>query len=105
MSCALVALSVSAATGAFAQSEVATLPPPSIATESKAIGEYWAARLRYGIAYRTGAQQDLGPGLVYSGITPNDLSVLGWAWLGYAGLHVQAQREGFALFDAANTSV
>ncbi len=63
------------------------------------MGEWWAARLRYGIAYRTGAQQDQGPGLTYQGLTPNDLSFLGWAWVGYAGLHAQVQREAFTLSD------
>ncbi|MBK7863174.1 MAG: carboxypeptidase regulatory-like domain-containing protein [Archangiaceae bacterium] len=96
---ALIGCVTLAAISAFAQAEVAGNPPPPVASESKPIGEYWAARLRYGIAYRSGGQQDSGPGLTYSGVTPNDLALLGWAWLGYAGAHVQVQREGFALFD------
>jgi len=97
----LFALVPLAASAAFAQSEVASNPPEPAASASKPVGEWWAARLRYGIAYRTGAQQDVGPGLTYQGITPNDLAFLGWAWLGYAGLHAQVQREGFALSDAS----
>lgn len=89
--------------GAAAQSEVAGSPPAPVAGASKPVGEAWALRLRYGIAYRSGAQQDLGPGLTYSGVTPNDLAVLGWAWLGYAGLHLQAQREAFTLFDGGTS--
>jgi hypothetical protein len=59
-----------------------------------------AVRLRYGLALRQGEQVDPGPGLTYSGATPNDLAVwatvygLGQEWLG-AQLHVQ--REGFSL--------
>jgi hypothetical protein len=101
---ALFALSVLGAASAFAQAEVASNPPAPVATDSKPIGEFWAARLRYGIAYRTGGQQDTGPGLTYKGFTPNDLSLLGWAWFGYAGAHLQVQREGFALFDTMNSS-
>lgn len=100
---ALTALLCAIAASASAQSDVSSSPPAPVATGSKPIGEYWAARLRYGLAYRTGAQQDSGPGLTYQGITPNDLSLLAWAWFGYAGLHLQAQREGFALFDTSTT--
>ena len=88
---------------AAAQAEVAGSPPAPVASTSKPVGEAWALRLRYGIAYRSGGQQDLGPGLTYSGVTPNDLAVLGWAWLGYAGLHLQAQREAFTLFDGSTS--
>ncbi|MBL8949560.1 MAG: carboxypeptidase regulatory-like domain-containing protein [Myxococcaceae bacterium] len=86
---------------AAAAQGVASSPPAPDAVDSKPVGETWQARLRYGIAYRTGAQQDLGPGLTYQGVTPNDLSFLGWAWLGYVGLHAQVQREAFSLSDAA----
>jgi hypothetical protein len=59
-----------------------------------------AVRLRYGLSLRQGEQVDPGPGLTYSGATPNDLAVwatvygLGLEWLG-AQLHVQ--REAFSL--------
>ncbi len=59
-----------------------------------------AVRLRYGLSLRQGEQVDPGPGLTYSGATPNDLAVwatvygLGPRWLG-AQLHVQ--REAFSL--------
>ncbi len=57
-------------------------------------------RLRYGLALRKGKQVDPGPGLTYSGFTPNDLAVwavaygLGPEWLGG---QLSVQREGFAL--------
>ncbi len=88
-----------ASSASFAQSEVAGSPPEATASGSKPIGEAWALRLRYGLAYRSGGQQDVGPGLTYSGTTFNDLALAGWGWLGYAGLHVQAQREAFSLND------
>jgi hypothetical protein len=62
--------------------------------------ERGAVRLRYGLSLRQGEQVDPGPGLTYSGATPNDLAVgatvygLGPRWLG-AQLHVQ--REAFSL--------
>jgi len=57
-------------------------------------------RLRYGVAVRSGEQVDTGPGLTYSGLTPNDLELwalyygLGREWL---GAQVRLQREGFTL--------
>jgi hypothetical protein len=57
-------------------------------------------RLRYGVAMRSGEQVDTGPGLTYSGLTPNDLELwalyygLGREWL---GAQVRLQREGFTL--------
>ena len=59
-----------------------------------------AVRLRYGLSLRQGEQVDPGPGLTYSGATPNDLAVgatvygLGLEWL---GAQLQVQREGFSL--------
>ncbi|KFE61906.1 MSCRAMM family protein [Hyalangium minutum] len=57
-------------------------------------------RLRYGVAIRSGEQVDTGPGLTYSGLTPNDLEAwavfygLGPEWL---GAQLRLQREGFTL--------
>jgi hypothetical protein len=59
-----------------------------------------AVRLRYGLALRQGEQVDPGPGLTYSGATPNDLALwasvygLGLEWL---GAQLQVQREAFSL--------
>ncbi|NNC00582.1 hypothetical protein HJC22_42715, partial [Corallococcus exiguus] len=38
-------------------------------------------RFRYGLSSRQGEQVDVGPGLTYSGLTPNDvaLTLMGWA--------------------------
>lgn len=63
-----------------------------------------AVRLRYGLSLRQGEQVDPGPGLTYSGATPNDLAVgatvygLGREWL---GAQLQVQREGFSLSNEA----
>jgi len=63
-----------------------------------------AVRLRYGLSLRQGEQVDPGPGLTYSGATPNDLAVaatvygLGLEWL---GAQLQVQREGFSLNNEA----
>ncbi|MBN1204981.1 MAG: carboxypeptidase regulatory-like domain-containing protein [Myxococcaceae bacterium] len=60
-----------------------------------------ALRLRLGLSLREGQQVDLGPGLTYSGLTPNDLAVwgvfygLGPEWLGG---QASVQREAFTLF-------
>lgn len=102
---ALIALVLVGSMGAFAQAEVAGNQPPPPSTSSRPVGEAWAARLRYGIAYRSGGQQDLGPGLSYSGVTPNDLSLQGWVWFSYFGIHAGLQREAFGLFDAAPSAV
>jgi len=57
-------------------------------------------RLRYGLSVRSGEQMDEGPGLTYSGLTPNDLELwalfygLGREWL---GAQLRLQREGFTL--------
>ncbi|HEX5752275.1 MAG TPA: carboxypeptidase regulatory-like domain-containing protein [Archangium sp.] len=56
-----------------------------------------SVRLRYGLAFREGAQE-AGPVVSYSGMTPNDvalgLSAFGEGWL---GAWVSVQREGFSL--------
>lgn len=60
-------------------------------------GERVSVRLRYGLAFRSGAQE-AGPAVRYGGMTPNDLAlgatVFGDGWWGaWAGV----QREGFSL--------
>jgi hypothetical protein len=65
-------------------------------------GDLFQARLRYGVSVRSGSEQDLGPGLSYSGVSPNDLAFSGWWWLllgRHLGLTAAVQREGFALYD------
>jgi hypothetical protein len=100
---ALLAVALVIAGDALAQAEVAGNPPPTVSgSTSKAVGEYWQARLRYGLAYRSGRQEDPGPGLIYSGITYNDLAFEGWAWFGYVGAHLGFQREAFGLFANNN---
>lgn len=62
--------------------------------------EVFNIRARYGIAYRTGAQQDQGPGMSYSGVTPNDLSLAGSVYfIDWVGLTAGFQSEGFSLND------
>lgn len=59
-------------------------------------------RLHYGLAFRSGAETDSGPGLSYSGFSPNDLSLSGWVWLlfgDHLGLTAGLQREAFSLLD------
>ncbi|MCY1033192.1 carboxypeptidase regulatory-like domain-containing protein [Corallococcus sp. BB11-1] len=63
-------------------------------------------RLRYGLSVRQGQQVDVGPGLTYKGVTPNDgaLTLTGWA-AGPVGHHLggqlDLQRESFDLKDAS----
>lgn len=63
--------------------------------------EVWQARLQYGIVTRSGAVNDSGPGLTYTGLTPNDFAVRGWLWLlaDLAGVGLSVEREAFALYD------
>src|SRR5262245_18753834 len=96
---ALIGLSLLGSMGALAHSDVEKNPPAPVATDSPPVGEYWSLRLRYGIAYSSGGETDSGPGLTYQGLTPNDISVQGAGWLGYAGVFAAFQRDGFALFD------
>src|SRR5437764_1061258 len=42
------------------------------------VGELGAIRLRDGLSIRSGGQTDNGPGISYSGQTPNDVSLSGW---------------------------
>lgn len=65
--------------------------------QQPARGERVALRVRYGLAFRSGAQE-AGPAVQYGGMTPNDLAlgatVFGDNWWGaWAGV----QREGFSL--------
>ena len=77
---------------ALAQEEAPALAGPGLDPVS--------LRLRYGLALRSGEQVDGGPGLTYSGLTPNDLELwalyygLGLEWL---GAQVRLQREAFTL--------
>jgi hypothetical protein len=67
---------------------------------AEGVSERASVRLRYGLAFRQGAQE-AGPAVRYGGMTPNDVAlggtlfgVLGKDWLGaWAGV----QREGFSL--------
>ena len=59
-------------------------------------------RGRYGAALHSGFETDLGPGLSYGGLTPNDVALAGWWWPlldGHLGLTAAGAREGFALFE------
>lgn len=89
---------------------VLLLAAPSFAQQSPEIseeappasGEVANLRARWGLSLRSGGQEDLGPGLTYRGMTPNDLAVSGtyygpWVVGAAAGL----QREGFGLFSSA----
>jgi carboxypeptidase family protein len=74
-----------------------TLGVPISAWAGGVSAERASVRLRYGLAFREGGQE-AGPGVTYSGMTPNDvalgLSAFGEGWLGaWAGV----QREGFSL--------
>ena len=74
---------------ASAQSELSgSSSGPSPAPQIKKHDETWQARAQYGIVSRSGALSDSGPGLTYSGITPNDLSLRGWLWLLAGGLGI-----------------
>lgn len=57
-------------------------------------------RLHYGVAVRSGTEDDGGPGLTYSGLTPNDLAGSLWLWLlagEHLGLTASFGREAFSL--------
>ncbi|NMO22418.1 hypothetical protein HG543_47320, partial [Pyxidicoccus fallax] len=45
------------------------------------VAEHASLRLRYGVSLRDGQQADVGPGLTYEGLTPNDLAVVGTGWV------------------------
>lgn len=75
----------------------------SASGQTAARGEEVAqVRLRYGVAIRNGTEADLGPGLSYSGVSPNDFALAGWVWLlfkDHLGLTAGVQREGFSLLE------
>ena len=66
--------------------------------------EVASLRFRYGLALLQGVQSDLGPGLQYSGLTPNDFAGSGHYWfMPMLGAGASVQREGFALFTTDGT--
>ncbi|GMU63639.1 MAG: hypothetical protein AMXMBFR34_54020 [Myxococcaceae bacterium] len=94
-----VLLASSAAAQGTLSAKAPTTPPD---------GDLFQARLRYGAAIRSGSETDLGPGLSYSGVTPNDLAFAGWWWMllgRHLGLTASVQREAFALYDDAGAKV
>ncbi|MFT3710099.1 MAG: carboxypeptidase regulatory-like domain-containing protein [Archangium sp.] len=82
---------------AFAQPAVTSSGP------SKSPGwtdEAAQVRLHYGASIRNGVEDDGGPGLTYSGVTPNDLAGTAWLWflLGdHLGVTGSFAREAFSL--------
>jgi hypothetical protein len=102
---ALLALCLFAATSALAQAGVSGSAPAPSSAPSKEVGEAWEARVRYGLAFRSGSQVDLGPGLSYSGLTENDVQLNLWGWFGYVGGFLDVQREGFSLNDTATSTL
>nr|WP_323378950.1 carboxypeptidase regulatory-like domain-containing protein [Pyxidicoccus xibeiensis] len=62
------------------------------------VAEQATLRVRYGVALRDGRQVDVGPGLTYEGLTPNDLAAVGTVWVGpWLGAWARVQREAFDL--------
>jgi hypothetical protein len=66
-------------------------------------GDVLSARLRYGLELRRGEQRDLGPGLAYSGSTPNGFALDASYFLGGGalGLSLSAERTAFSLRDGS----
>ncbi len=94
---------VSCVTLLFAQIAVAQQEVAAEATPDDPVGELWGIRLRYGAALRSGSQADTGPGMSYSGLTPNDLALSAAVFgRGHLGGVLQLQREGFGLYDQMN---
>lgn len=63
-------------------------------------------RARYGVSLRSGSENDAGPGLSYSGVSPNDLALTGWLWFlfgDHLGLTAGGQREAFSLQESGRT--
>jgi hypothetical protein len=76
------------------------VPPASARAEP--VAEHASLRLRYGVALRDGQQADVGPGLTYEGLTPNDLAAVGMGWVGpWLGAWAGVQREAFDLKEGA----
>lgn len=85
---------------------LAAEPAHAQEAQSPPISELFALRARYGVALRRGEQADVGPGLAYSGLTPNDFAFsLRYFGEGMIGGAATAQREGFALFTPDRTPV
>lgn len=75
--------------------EVEAQAPESAA---RAPQELFWLQLQYAMALHRGAQDDLGPGLRFSGFTPNDLSAsAGFFFGGFAGAVASFRREGFSI--------
>ncbi|MFP2932415.1 hypothetical protein ACLESO_46155, partial [Pyxidicoccus sp. 3LG] len=73
---------------------LATLP----SARAEEVAERATLRVRYGVALRDGQQADVGPGLTYEGLTPNDLAAVGTGWAGtWVGAWAGVQREAFDL--------
>lgn len=71
---------------------------------SRVADEWLEARLRYGASVRSGEEQDLGPGLSYAGVTPNDVALSGWWWFLFGerlGINALVHREAFALLEGS----
>lgn len=89
------------ATAASGQSSVSTSSNPASAPTREELAQ---VRVRYAVAVREGYERDDGPGLSYSGVTPNDLGLALWLWLpafDHLGLTGGLQREAFSLNDGA----
>lgn len=87
------------AAAAQAQPAVTASAPPQERTRDESA----QVRARYGVAIRSGTENDLGPGLSYAGVSPNDVALTGWLWFlvgDHLGLTAGGQREGFSLQDA-----
>ncbi|RJS18108.1 hypothetical protein DRW03_26635 [Corallococcus sp. H22C18031201] len=71
---------------------------PAAFAQSSGDGEHASLRLRYGLSLRQGQQSDVGPGLTYDGMTPNDVSAQATGWVGsWLGAWASVQREAFDL--------
>ncbi len=77
---------------------LASLP----SARAEQVAEHASLRLRYGVALRDGQQADVGPGLTYEGLTPNDLALVGTGWVGpWLGAWAEVQREAFDLKEGS----
>jgi hypothetical protein len=104
--CALWALAPALLVSAVSVAQPAGQVEARATSASNAVGELGTVRLRYGVALRQGSQTDLGPGLSYSGLTPNDVALSAtWFGVGHLGGVLSLQREGFALNDDAQVRV
>ncbi|MCY1075565.1 carboxypeptidase regulatory-like domain-containing protein [Archangium lansingense] len=78
-----------------------TLGAPISAWAQGVPAEQASVRVRYGLAFRQGAQE-VGPTVSYGGMTPNDVAL--WAAVfgeGWLGAWASVQREGFSLSQEA----